>query len=402
MTSPPPNPAAGVLIVEGSARVRSRLQQQLGTRHSITFSQSAGAARARAEYAPPLAAVVNAEEGRSAELELIQWLARRRVPVLAVIADDNQRRKLLGAGASLALVKPEDESEQELVKRHEGRIAAWLDAVARVGQPRSDSAPPLHTVAPTVMPARHTSAPQRSLFPHRSLSPTRHSQLAHSRAPTQRPSQRALHTLRVPAARPVHFEASGVVVCIGISTGGPEALEQMFRELPASMPPIVIVQHMPAGFTAALARRLDNVSEMTVREASHDEALSPGVALIAPGGVHMRLRRHGFQPVTELFDAPPVDRHRPSVNVLFESAADVVGAYGIGVIMTGMGDDGTRGALAMKARGALIVAQDADGCIVFGMPQRVIASGAVDHIVTLDAMAARLIDWTRARDGMRQ
>lgn len=218
--------------------------------------------------------------------------------------------------------------------------------------------------------------------------------MSRSRLPAQQGNSTALPNVHVPVARAITFEPAGTVICIGISTGGPEALETLFRQLPATMPPIVIVQHMPAGFTANLARRLDNVSAMTVHEASEEETLHTGLALLAPGGIHLRLRRQGYHVVTELLDTPPVGRHRPSVNVLFESAAEVVGSLGIGVVMTGMGDDGTRGILAMKARGALTIAQDAHGCTVFGMPQRAIASGAIDYVVPLDCMAQRLIELT--------
>ncbi|MFZ5896208.1 MAG: CheB methylesterase domain-containing protein [Myxococcota bacterium] len=394
MTAPSTSPQGNgpVLIVEASAAVRNRLRAELAPRHVLTMAQTIGVARSRAEEARHAAAVVTTEEASPAELELVQWLARQQVPVLAVIRDDSQRRRLLGAGAALALVRPPNENESE-AKRHLSRIVAWLDAVARSSEsdsqrPHATEIPPRLTLGPTLAPARHSQAARRSLLDS--------SQRA-SKLPTLHPAPKP-STLRVPPSRALSFETSSLVVCIGISTGGPEALETLFRGLPASMPPIVIVQHMPVGFTAALARRLDNASALSVREASDEQTLYPGLALIAPGGIHLRLKRQGFHVVTELFDAPPVLRHRPSVNVLFESAAEVVGAQAIGVIMTGMGDDGTRGVQAMKARGALTIAQDAEGCAVFGMPQRAIASGAVDHVVPLDMLAQRLVELSHFHD----
>jgi len=393
VTVPPASPRTHgpVLIVEGSAATRNRLREELGARHELTMAQTLGVARARAEESPPAAAVVTADEATPAELDLVLWLARHHVPVLAVIADDVQRRKLLAAGASVALVRPSLDDEIA-VKRHEARIAAWLDAVTHGSHERATEGPPRLSAFPTQGPGRLSQRPRTlRAEPVRSW---------HSRLPTQRPQTQRPASLQVPPSRALDLGAQGLVICIGISTGGPEALETLFRRLPASMPPIVIVQHMPAGFTAALARRLDNASEMSVREASDEDTLHPGLALVAPGGIHLRLRRQGFHVVTELFDAPPVDRHRPSVNVLFESAAEVVKGQGIGVIMTGMGDDGTRGLLAMKARGALTIAQDANGCTVFGMPQRAIAAGAASHVVTLEDLAPRLVDWTRSRDAL--
>lgn len=375
-----------VLIVEGSPAARQRLRSELVPRHLLTLAQTVTIARTRTEEALPAAAVVTIDGENPSQIELVQWLAAQRVPVLAVINDDAQRRRLLASGASVALTRPPEHDEPGQA-RHAARVAAWVDAV--------------------VVDTRDSTRLRCSVLPRHSLSPSSKaprsgrvgpSQLLRSRQPGQPASASVAPSVHLPAARPVSFDVTGTVFCIGISTGGPEALETIFRQLPATMPPIVIVQHMPPGFTANLARRLHSVSAMTVREASDEETLHTGLALLAPGGLHLRLRRQGFHVVAELSDAPPVGRHRPSVDVLFESAAEVLGPLGIGVVMTGMGDDGTRGLLAMKARGALTVAQDALGCTVFGMPQRAIASGAVDYVVPLDAMARRLVELAQIRD----
>lgn len=176
------------------------------------------------------------------------------------------------------------------------------------------------------------------------------------------------------------------VVAIGTSTGGTQALEEVLTALPRVTPGIVIVQHMPEKFTAAFAARLDSVCRIDVKEAQHNDRVVPGRALIAPGGKHMVLRRSGAQYHVDVVDGPLVNRHRPSVDVLFRSVAKCAGANAVGIIMTGMGDDGAAGLLEMHNAGARTVAQDEESCVVFGMPKEAIKRGGVDKIVTLSAM----------------
>jgi len=166
------------------------------------------------------------------------------------------------------------------------------------------------------------------------------------------------------------------VVALGCSTGGTQALEFILRQLPRDCPGIVIVQHMPEKFTADFSRRLDKLCQIEVREARHGDRVHSGLALLAPGGMHMQLKRSGAQYSVEVLDGPPVNRHRPSVDVLFRSVARHAGANALGVIMTGMGDDGARGLLAMRESGAHTVAQDEASCVVFGMPKEAIRMGA--------------------------
>lgn len=173
------------------------------------------------------------------------------------------------------------------------------------------------------------------------------------------------------------------VVAIGTSTGGTQALESLLVGLEGNCPGIVVVQHMPEKFTAAFAARLDSLSPCEVREARRGDRVLPGRVLIAPGGRHMRLARSGAQYRVEIVDGPPVNRHRPSVDVLFDSVAKAAGANAVGIIMTGMGSDGARGLLRMRQAGAVTVAQDEASCVVFGMPKEAIALGAVQHVVPL-------------------
>ena len=180
------------------------------------------------------------------------------------------------------------------------------------------------------------------------------------------------------------------VVAIGTSTGGTQALEEVLTALPRVSPGIVIVQHMPEKFTAAFAARLDTLCRIRVKEAAHNDRVVPGQALIAPGGRHMLLRRSGAQYFVEVVDGPLVNRHRPSVDVLFRSAAKSAGVNALGVIMTGMGDDGAAGLLEMRNAGARTLAQDEDSCVVFGMPREAIRRGGVERTIPLSAVAGEI------------
>ena len=171
------------------------------------------------------------------------------------------------------------------------------------------------------------------------------------------------------------------VIAIGTSTGGTQALEFVLSHLPATLPGLVIVQHMPEKFTAAFAARLNSLSALEVREARDGDRVLPGRALIAPGGKHMRLTRSGAQFQVQVFDGPLVKHHRPSVDVLFRSVAELGGRNAWGVIMTGMGDDGAQGLAAMHQAGARTLAQDEESCVVFGMPKEAIRLGAVDEVL---------------------
>jgi two-component system chemotaxis response regulator CheB len=185
-------------------------------------------------------------------------------------------------------------------------------------------------------------------------------------------------------------ETTDKVVAIGASTGGTQALETVLVALPRVCPGIVIVQHMPEKFTAAFASRLDGVCQIEVREARNGDRVLPGLALIAPGGRHMQLKRSGAQYHVDVIDGPPVNRHRPSVDVLFRSVARCAGSNALGVIMTGMGDDGARGMKEMFDAGAATLAQDEASCVVYGMPKEAVKLGGVGRSVPLSALPAQI------------
>ncbi len=181
------------------------------------------------------------------------------------------------------------------------------------------------------------------------------------------------------------------IVVVGASTGGTEALKVFLEAFPYNSPGIVIVQHMPENFTKSFAERLNSSCNITVKEARNNDTVLPGQALLAPGGKHLLIKRSGARYFVEIKDGPLVSRHRPSVDVLFRSAARYVGKNCIGVIMTGMGDDGAQGMLEMKDAGAYTMAQNKETCIVFGMPQQAIKKGAVDTVLPLDKLSGKVM-----------
>ncbi|VXB98673.1 chemotaxis response regulator protein-glutamate methylesterase [Brevundimonas sp. G8] len=228
---------------------------------------------------------------------------------------------------------------------------------------------------------------------------------ARARVGARRPTKRSLDpgtkltadAMLPPPSGAAMARTTEMVACLGASTGGTEALREVLQALPANAPGIVIVQHMPAGFTAAFAKRLNSLCEVEVKEAQHGDPVLRGHVLIAPGDKHMLLERQGARYQVAIKDGPPVSRHRPSVDVLFRSAARAAGRNAMGVIMTGMGDDGARGLLEMKEAGATTLAQDEATSVVFGMPREAIARGAAQKVTALEHIAREIMTVDRAR-----
>ncbi len=182
------------------------------------------------------------------------------------------------------------------------------------------------------------------------------------------------------------------LICVGSSTGGTEALKEVLTRMPASAPGMLITQHMPETFTASFAARLNGLSAMTVKEAEHNERILPGHAYVAPGHSHLLVKKSGAYYYTELSKSEPVNRHRPSVDVLFHSAAQVLGPNALGVILTGMGKDGAQGLLAMRRSGAHTIAQNEASCVVYGMPKAAVELGAVVEVAPLPEISARVLE----------
>ncbi|WP_390350019.1 chemotaxis response regulator protein-glutamate methylesterase [Variovorax boronicumulans] len=204
------------------------------------------------------------------------------------------------------------------------------------------------------------------------------------------------------AARPAHEAAPEALLrspllstekllIIGASTGGTEAIREVLQPLPPDAPAVLIAQHMPAGFTRSFAQRLDGLCRIRVKEAEQGERVLPGHAYIAPGGFHLSLARSGANYVAHLDQEPSVNRHRPSIDVLFDSAAKHAGKNAIGIILTGMGKDGAEGLLRMRRAGAHTLAQDEASCVVFGMPREAVALGAVDEVSPLNEISRRVM-----------
>lgn len=181
------------------------------------------------------------------------------------------------------------------------------------------------------------------------------------------------------------------VIVLGASTGGSQAIEHIIRALPKNSPGMVIVQHMPAGFTKAFAERLNSFCEVEVKEASDGDVITNGKVLVAPGNAHMLIKRSGAEYFVEVKDGPLVNHHRPSVDVLFQSAASYVGANAIGIMLTGMGKDGAKGMKLMRDAGAINICQDEESCVVFGMPKAAIEAGASDFVLPLGEIAEKIL-----------
>ncbi|MCA1325303.1 protein-glutamate methylesterase/protein-glutamine glutaminase [Herbaspirillum sp. alder98] len=199
--------------------------------------------------------------------------------------------------------------------------------------------------------------------------------------------------LAAPGATDAFHPATEHIVAIGASTGGPQALEAVLAGLTPRCPGVVVVQHMPQRFTRSFAERLDQISAVEVREAQHMDLVLPGRVLIAPGGMHLMVRRDGVQYYVEVVNGPLVSRHKPSVDVLFRSVAKSAGSNAVGIIMTGMGDDGARGLKEMSERGAATYAQDERSSVVFGMPKEAIQLGGVGGVISLANISALIEDY---------
>lgn len=218
---------------------------------------------------------------------------------------------------------------------------------------------------------------------------------------TARPPPLQLNTLLTPChsadvilpftPHATRSHAGRSLLVIGASTGGTEALKTLLSALPPTMPPILVVQHMPEMFTGPFAARLDGLMALSVCEAQSGQRLEGGRVYIAPGNAHLLVKEQGGGWVTELSYLAEVNRHRPAVDVLFRSAANIVGASVLAVILTGMGRDGAKGMVELKQTGAYTIAQDQASCVVFGMPKEAIATGAIDEVLPLDRIAARLV-----------
>lgn len=355
-----------VLIVDDSATVRQTLKGILESDPDIEVMGAAAdpfaAARLISQETPDVI-TLDVEMPRMDGISFLRKImSQHPIPVVmcSSLAEEGSETLMqaLEAGAVDVILKPRMDTRQFLIEAH----VRICDTVKAAAQCRLGSRP---------RPAATAAAP-------------------HPRGPAPKLTADAM--MPAPHASPSGAMARTTekVICIGASTGGTEALREVLEELPADSPAIVIVQHMPESFTAAFARRLDGLCEVTVKEAQDGDAMLRGRVLIAPGNRHALLQRSGARYHVAIKDGPLVSRHRPSVDVLFRSAAHCAGGNAVGIIMTGMGDDGANGLLEMRNAGAYTVAQNEESCIVFGMPKEAIARGAAMKILPLNQIAREI------------
>lgn len=357
-----------VLVVDDSAVVRGLLSRAINSQPDMTVIAVASdpiAAIERLKASTPDVLTLDVEMPRMDGLQFLEKLMRiRPLPVVMVSsltargAEVTMRALELGAVDFVA--KPDAGDA--------GNLAAYAEEVA--DKVRAAAA------------ARVSRRTGRAPIGDRTLPPSG-AALAH-----------AARGAAPPAARSAG-PASDKTIVIGASTGGVEALREVLMPLPDDMPPILIAQHMPGGFTRTFAQRLDTQCRIRVKEADDGELLAHGSAYIAPGDWHLLVERKQGRLAIRLSDGPPVNRHRPSVDPLFRSAAQTAGTKCIGVMLSGMGADGAQAMLELRQKGAHNIAQDEASCVVFGMPKQAIAAGAVHDVLPLRSISARLVELSR-------
>jgi two-component system chemotaxis response regulator CheB len=357
-----------VLIVDDSASVRRTMSEILGADPDIEVIGTAAdpfAAARRIQEEVPDVITLDVEMPRMDGITFLRKLMLQHpLPVVmcSSLTEDGSATLMqaLEAGAVDVILKPRVDVPQFL-QEASIRICDAVKAAARARLKR----------APGVRPET----------------------LARQRGPEEKLTADVI--MPAPTAGQAMVRTTETIVCIGASTGGTESLRDVLEALPADCPGIVIVQHMPEKFTEAFARRLNSLCAMEVKEAADGDTVLRGRVLIAPGNFHTLLQRSGARYYVAVREGPLVSRHRPSVDVLFRSAARFAGANALGIIMTGMGDDGARGLGEMKTAGAATIAQDEASCVVFGMPKEAIARGAADKIMPLDSLAAEIMRASR-------
>ncbi len=342
-----------VLVVDDSAMVRQVMQAILATDRRINVKAAADPliAWGKMQKEPPNVVITDLEMPRMDGLTFIRKIMLE-MPTPVVVCSG-----LAARGTELALRALEE------------------GAVEVITKPKVGVREFLHESAVILLDAVW-SASQAQIRPRPMMAPV--------------PRHTADAVLACEAKSRSAGTASGVIA-VGASTGGTEALRVFLAALPTDCPPVVIVQHMPEVFTRAFADRLNTECGIEVAEARDGDRLETGRALIAPGNRHMLVNRTGEELVVQIIDGPLVSRHRPSVDVLFRSVATSVGSKAVGVIMTGMGDDGAQGLLEMKQAGAVNIAQNEASCVVFGMPREAVARGAVDLVVPLERIATEVL-----------
>ncbi len=364
-----------VLVVDDSALVRSVMTEIINRTPDLEVVGTAGdpyIAREMIRNLNPDVLTLDVEMPRMDGLEFLDKLMRLRPMPVVMVSTLTERgaevtMRALELGAVDFVAKPKlglkeglDEAGREIADKiraaSKARITRRGGAAALAGRDRLSS----------------------------ELDPRSNASVGKNAGATPKP-------LNVPMTR----SSTEKLIAIGASTGGTEAIKDVLIKLPGDSPAVVITQHMPAGFTTSFAARLDGLCKIHVKEATDGERVLPGHAYIAPGGMHLRIDRSGANYVARLDNSEPVNRHKPSVDVLFHSVAVNVGPNAIGVMLTGMGKDGTVAMREMRDAGAHNIAQDEASCVVFGMPREAIAAGAVEEVLPLQDIARRVLELVR-------
>jgi two-component system chemotaxis response regulator CheB len=352
------HPPIDVMVVDDSAVIRQRLKAiiESDAHFRVVLAADPYEAVAMLSKSVPGVIVLDVEMPRMDGLTFLRKLMRQHpMPVVLCTAQAERAVTALEMGALEVIAKPNWQDASRLAEWSQNLLESIRNA-ARAGRL------PFREERTAANDSRHTAD---VILPRTAYSP------------------------RTGPGTPER------IIVVGVSTGGVQAIQQLLTGFPADSPGIVIVQHMPADFTGAFAQRLngDRKIEIEVAEARHHDPIRPGRAYVIPGDTHGMIRRTGLGYRVELVDGPPVCRHRPSVEVLFRSAAQAAGPFAAGVIMTGMGDDGAGGLLEMREAGALTIAQNEATCVVFGMPREAIRRGAAKYVVPLDSIATTLMAW---------
>ncbi|POR49825.1 response regulator receiver-modulated CheB methylesterase [Paraburkholderia eburnea] len=357
-----------VLCVDDSALIRSLMTEIINSQPDMTVVATAPdplVARELIKQHNPDVLTLDVEMPRMDGLDFLEKLMRLRPMPVVMVSSLTER------GNEITLRALELGAVDFVTKPKVGIRDGMLDYAEKLADKvRAASRARVRPAAPVRAPA----APGAGAAPHAGA------HAAHAHAPA--------------AAAPMinnPLVSTEKLIIVGASTGGTEAIREVLQPLPPDAPAVLIAQHMPPGFTKSFAQRLNGLCRITVKEAEHGERVLPGHAYIAPGHAHLLLARSGANYIAHLSDDPPVNRHRPSVDVLFRSAAQHAGKNAIGVILTGMGRDGAAGLLEMRKAGAFTLAQDEASCIVFGMPREAIALGAADEIASLSEMSRRVM-----------
>ncbi len=383
-----------VLVVDDSALVRSLLGQIIDREPDLQCVGAAGdplIAREMIRKLDPDVLTLDVEMPRMDGLDFLGRLMRLRPMPVVMVSTLTERGaevtlQALELGAVDFVAKPRigvagglQTLAGEIVEKLRIAARARLPAARRAGSGAA-------VVHPT--PVQRAAAGASSVPAPAATAPA-------ATAPRGASAARADAAAPAPAAQR-RWSTTEKLVFIGASTGGTEATREVLVQLPADFPAILVTQHMPAGFTRSYASRLDSLCRIAVKEAVDGERILPGHAYIAPGGRHLSVQRSGANYVARVDDGEPVNRHRPSVEVLFRSAARLVGVNAIGVMLTGMGADGARAMREMRDAGSWNLAQDEASCVIFGMPREAIAHGAAHEVLPLAAIAPRLIERIRS------